>query len=293
MEDAAATNFEQPKITGLAPWFGSYRLHAEKPAALMGNRPFVCVLFAGSMCEVRHFAATTLLVNDKHHDLINLAEVVRLHREQLALMLVGRLFHPRVLAEAQERLRTARATGGLWGSDVYASGIYRAADYFTCVWMGRSALAGTPGELNSGLALRYDAGGGDSAKRFRSAVESLAAWERTLQRCSFACEDFRAVLGRVGDDAGVGIYADPPFPEDGDAYLYAFSERDHRDLARELGSRVNSRVVVRFHDHPWVRELYPEGDGAAPGTWVYHAFGGRDQHNGEERELLLVRGGAA
>lgn len=114
MEDAAATNFEQPKITGLAPWFGSYRLHAEKPAALMGDRPFVCVLFAGSMCEVRHFGATTLLVNDRHEDIIRLARVVVDRRKELAGVLGGRLFHPRELAEAQERMRSARAGGGLW-----------------------------------------------------------------------------------------------------------------------------------------------------------------------------------
>jgi site-specific DNA-adenine methylase len=293
MSPDAGSHAAAPVITGLAPWFGSYRLHAEKPAALMGDCPFVCVLFAGSLCEVPHFRASTLLVNDKHADIITLARVVRDRRADLAELLEGRLFHPVELAGAQERMRAARAGGGLFGSFEHGSDVERAADYFTCAWMGRSALAGTPGELNSGLALRYDAGGGDSAKRYRSAVESLAAWEASLQRCSFACEDFRGVLARVSDAGGTGVYADPPFPEDGDAYLHAFSERDHRDLAGALGARARTRVVVRFHDHPWVRELYPEGDGVTHGTWVWHRFAGRDQNNQAEKEVLLVRGGGA
>jgi len=81
---------------------------------------------------------------------------------------------------------------------------------------------------------------------------------------------------------GHGIFADPPWPHDGNQYKYKFTEQEQRKLAQVLGCFGQARVVVRYGDHPMIRELYPES------RWHWQRFTGRTAANKAKTEVLLV-----
>lgn len=282
------------KITRLVPYFGANARNAHLPAAFLEGCTFVYIPFAGSMCEIPHFPASTqIMVSDLHDELIALASVVA-HpdkKRELAAWLDAKLFHPAVLEEAQHTLALARAGGDSWlfgdGGAGRPSVEECAEAYFVSAWMGRSAMAGTRGEDRSGLALRYDAGGGDPVTRYRSAVESLDAWHHALRRCAFTREDAFGVIRRLArkphDPAKpIGVYCDPPWPDDGDRYLHVLNDMHQAMLAKELAELPHA-VVMRFGDHPLIRELYPAS------VWTWHHVDGRDQDNKAKAEVFLVK----
>ncbi len=159
-----------------------------------------------------------------------------------------------------------------------------AVNFFIAVWMGRNGKAGTDSEFKGGMSVRWDAGGGDSCGRFRSAVRSLAGWRSVLRRCTFQVLDVFAFLTKCQDKDGHGIYCDPPFPGPGDDYRHKFTDTQHRELACQLAAFKHARVVCRFYDHPLVRELYPEG------PWTWRRLTGRDQVNQTKTEVLIING---
>lgn len=287
---------EAMKITRLVPWFGANAAHAERPAKLLAGCKWVYIPFAGSMAEVPHFPASTqMMLSDVHDELICLAQIVGddVKHARLAYGLAGKFFHPAVLDKAQEVLSRARAGGDSWlfgdGGHGRPTPEECAEAYFTLAWMGRSGVAGTNGEDRVGLALRYDAGGGDPVKRYRSAVESLDAWHAVLRRCSITREPCWAVFERLRNQARksnpqpAGLYCDPPWPDDGDGYLHSFTEADQRRLAHELVEMPSHvRIVMRWGDHPLIRELYPAA------KWEWHKAEGRTAV-GSKAEVFLVR----
>ena len=72
----------------------------------------VGIPFAGSMSEVPHIKARTILVSDKHRHVINLARVTRddALRAQLIRGLRRQLFHPDELADFDLRVTRLPAT---------------------------------------------------------------------------------------------------------------------------------------------------------------------------------------
>lgn len=96
-------------------------------------------------------------------------------------------------------------------------------------------------------------------------------------------EDCFVFFDRCHDLAKHGIYADSPWPKDGDNYKHGFSEAQQRQMAGRLYQFEQSRVVVRYGDHPLIRELYSERD------WEWNLFQGRTQANKSKVEVLLVR----
>lgn len=272
----------KPKVTALAPWFGSNRMLASEVGKMLRGCKWVGVVFSGGFSEVLHIDAPTIVCNDLHRDIINLANVIAIPagREWLATEAARMPFHPDVLLKAQTICKqpwegeTPDAERALW--------------YFVAVWMNRSAKAGTDGEFSGNLPIRWNANGGDSNTRYRSAIASLDPWAPTLERCNFSTLDFRDFLRNClkNDHKKHGIYADAPFPDDGDGYRHKFSREDHIDLAIGLSEFRYSKVVIRFYDHPLIRELYPEGD-----RWAWHRLKGRDQaNNGEKPEVLIING---
>jgi len=149
-----------------------------------------------------------------------------------------------------------------------------AVDYFVSAWMSRSGSAGCDGEFNSGLALRWSSNGGDSAVRFRNAVDSLPAWRKVLRKCSFTTMDALKFLERCQDQKGHAIYCDPPFPGPGDRYRHKVDEAFQRDLSAAVSRFTVSRVAMRFYDHPLIRHLYPES------RWKWLCAIGRNSANG-------------
>lgn len=273
-------------ITALAPWFGSNRLLGPEVGRHLQRCEWVGIPFAGGMCEVPHIRARTVVVNDIHKAMITLGRVTsdhvlgpRLYRE-----LRRKLLHPTELKDAQDRCRLMEALIDENSGEVSDDLLLQWAEhYFTSVWMARAGAAGTDGELKASLALRWNAGGGDSAKRYQNAVASLNDWRRTLRRATFSTLDVFAFLDKCKDEPRHGIYCDQPFPGPGDKYKHKFDDAKTARLAKRLTQFENARIVCRFYDHPLVRELYPDS------LWEWHHLEGRKQTNKEAPEVLLVR----
>lgn len=272
-------------VTALAPWYGSNRLLAEHVGRALDGCSWVGVPFAGGMSELAHIKARTMLVSDLHSHVINLARVVA--DRELRLLLRERMdssaFHPEILAESQRRCQLREIGGGPKGDMPI---LEWAVDYFRCAWMTRSGSAGTPAEFRGALSVRWEAGGGDSVVRFRSAADALESWGQVCCRCTFVMLDVFEFLEKVKDAKGHGLYLDPPFPGPGDRYTHRFGDEQQRRLATRLAQFSACRVVCRFYDVPLIRELYPEPE------WTWTHLVGKKQTGESAPEVLLTRNGA-
>jgi DNA adenine methylase len=105
--------------------------------------------------------------------------------------------------------------------------------------------------------VRYTHNGGSPATRLRSAVESIPQWRRRLRNVIILNEDGLAMLDRIGDQAGVAIYLDPPYLVKGARYTHDFTPADHERLARAAGRFQSARVVISYYNHTKLAELYP------------------------------------
>lgn len=247
----------------------------------VGKQDWIGVPFAGGMSEVPELKARGILVNDLHRDIINLARCARHEaaRKWLAASAEELIFHPDELAAAQQFCLTAPAPAASCPFDAE-----RALQYFVTIWMGRSSKPGTKDEFKGGLAVRFTASGGGSNVRYRSAIESLEAFGQVLKDCEFSTLDFRQFLTDSHDRRGHALYSDAPWPGDGKQYRHPFTEQDQRDLAKELQRFKLTRVVVRFGDHPLIRELYPED------RWNWVMLESRTQANKSKAEALIING---
>ncbi len=275
---------QEPAIKCLSPWFGSNRMLAPMVGQELMGCDFVGVPFAGGMSELLRIKARTLNVNDLHRHVIMLATV--LANPKLAPTVYRRLrrvpFHPESLSDAQEHCRSMERVSVPLSMEAQ---IQWATAYFVAAWMPRHGSGGTKGELSVGVSTRWGATGGDSAKHYWGAVDSIRAWHKILRRGNFTSLDWGQFIGKCKDEEGHGIYCDPPFPGPGEKYLYRMGDEAHRNLAKALSSYENARVVCRFYDHPLVRELYPEG------RWTWRHLKGRDQTNDDAKpEVLLING---
>ncbi len=272
-------------VTSIVPNFGSNRTLAHEVGTLLDGCKWVGVVFAGGMSECRYINARTINVNDKHRHLIALARTMacpvlgpKLYRRVRRLA-----FHPEELALAQANCRSRDAQGDHPDAVCYLGQLDWAVDYFVVAWMTRHDSALTDKEFKAGTSTRWNAGGGDSNKHYRSAVEGLIAWHRILQAVNFTCLDWREFLLKCKDLPEHGIYCDAPWPKDGDCYTHKFTEADQRELAAKLSAYQHARIVVRYGDHPLIRELYPEPE------WTWHSVNGRTQTNAAKAEVLIVR----
>lgn len=267
-------------VTTLVPWFGSNRMLAHEVGAELEGAKWVGIPFAGGMCEIAHIDATSIVVGDKHRHLINLARVVA--DDELRPKLIDHLrravFHPDELDQAQEWCKVNEPAASL-KADLQA-----AYCYFVCCWMGRSHISGGEDEFNGRLSVRWNANGGDSNTRYRSAIKGLATFAKHSKRCNFDVRDALEFLDRVEDQARHAVYCDPPFPGPGDQYRHKFSIDEHRRLAKRLREFRNLRVVCRFYDHPLIRELYSSD------FWTWRFLKGRKQSNDESPEVLIING---
>src|SRR5690606_30271017 len=148
-----------PAIKALLPWYGSNRLNAKRVGLELRGCAWVGVPFAGSMSELLHIDARTILVADLHRHLINLARVVSHPVQGPMLYRLARrlLFHPDQLKEAQAVCAELEAFSPDWGDTDRIPDVDWALAYFVVCWMGRSAVAGTKGEFRGGIATRWDA----------------------------------------------------------------------------------------------------------------------------------------
>jgi len=275
-------------LSTLAPWFGSNRMLAEHVGSALEGCSWVGVVFAGGMSELPHIKARTIVVNDLHRHVINLARVVAddLLRPVLIRRLARKAFHPDQLKECQEicsRLEPMPTWAG-------SPDLPFAEAYFVCCWMGRSSKAGIDDEFNGRPSIRWKSDGGDSMVRYMSAMRTIVPFSQTLRRCTFETMDCFEFLERCEDLNGHGIYADPPFPKVGRRYKHNAGQTDaeeaswHKRLRDALQRFERTRVVARFYEHPMIRDLYSVADG-----WTWKPLVGRKQSNESAPEVLIVR----
>lgn len=278
--------------TAIAQWFGSNRMLASEVGRQLGKLDWCCVPFCGGCCELPHIQARAGVASDLHRHVINLARVVRdpLTKDELVRMADSMLFHPDELAAAQDRcIRRERASSpGLFARESFeeANLIGWACDYLVSVWMTRGGMAGRSNEFAQSMSFRWTSSGGDSAKRYRSIVESLDGWSIALRPWSFSVADAFEILPNVRDERGHGVYVDAPWPEAGNEYACRFTVGRQKALAAALSRFKETRVVVRYGDHPLIRELYP----ASRWTWIEQTS--RTAGNNDLAEALIVNGPA-
>lgn len=280
------------KVSAIAPYFGSNRMLAPEVGRELSGCSWVGVVFAGGMSEVAHIKARTLLINDLHRHVMNMAEIMAspVLGPQLYRRLRRKIFHPDELKRAQIACCLAQSVMENRDIDLFSKGynppslIDWAEAYFIAAWMPRHGSSGTSGEFNAGLSIRWNSSGGDSAAHFWGATRELLAWRKLFRRANFTTLDFAAFLDKCKDEDGHGIYSDAPFPGPGDAYTHTFGIERQRELARRLATFKRARVVVRFYDIPLIRELYPEPQ------WTWRTLVGRKQTNALGPEVLILNG---
>ena len=287
---------ESPDVGGISNWFGRNSIHAQKPGEIIGKVGWVGVVFAGSMAEVPFFNARSIVVNDKHLAVMNLAKIIasRPTQQELFRRIMDTPFHEAQLEESQAECKRfddlyAPSDGvGLFLKEAstpctLAPNLDWAYHYFNVSWMSRSGTAGTKGELRGAMSVRWEGSGGGSAKRYYSAARSLCQWRRAFRRCEFTAMDAFDFLDRAlqSDKASYqrSLYLDPPFPGAGDAYKHSFPIDWHRRLRDSLIRFRNTKVVVRYYFTPLIEDLYR--------GFKFHRFEGRKQTNDAAPELLI------
>lgn len=261
----------------LVQWFGANTENAAEAGRLLEGCRFVGIPFAGGMSEVPYITAKQILVNDLHRHIINLCRVIQQDccRNWLIEQADSLPYHVDVLALYQGFAR--------FHFDFSRPNLDAALAYFVCIWMGRGGKAGTPDEFNGALPVRWNAGGGGSNRRYRTAVEALAEWGKAFRRCEFVCMDAFDFLDYFQDSEGHGLFIDAPWPGPAGEYTHKFSEGDHRQLSGTLWAFEKARIVIRFGEHPLIRELYPETE------WRWIPLESRTQANDRKPEFLIVQ----
>jgi site-specific DNA-adenine methylase len=271
------------EVATLIPWFGSDRMNtAEQVGLELEGCRWALVPFAGGMSALKFITARSLLVSDLHRHVINLARCLSepFTRSQLLKGLQDLPFHPEILEEAQQ-------TCDQFTPDGYNPNLHAAICYFVTQWMGRSGNGGTEREYKGNLSCRWNANGGDSNTRYRSALKAMVDFSRVMRRCNFEVMDALQLLNeaRVSSDTkDSGIYVDAPWPEDGNLYRHKFDDQQQAILADILGGFKKARVVVRFGVHPLIEKLYPKDQ------WTWRMLTSRTQGNNAKQEALIMNG---
>lgn len=279
------------KIGALAPWFGSKRTLAPTIVRELGPHRAYWEPFCGSMAVLlAKEPASMETVNDLHDDLINLARVVA-HREYGAKFYraLRRIpFSERLFAEAKSRIETELAPLQRCGVGIHPG---RAADYFAVSWMGMNGVAGTR-HHNLNFARRYTKNGGAPAKRWRGAVETIAAFRHRLRDVCILSGDGIEMCSKIEDAEGTVIYADPPYLVKGAKYVHEFDWLAHRRLAEALRRFRKTRVVVSYYDHPDLEGLYPAWTKREVHTVKAMVSSSRRDggHDAKAPEVLLING---
>lgn len=279
------------KVTAFLPTFGGNRTNAERPGELLGKCDWIGVPFAGGMPEVPHLKARSIVVNDLHLHIVNCARTCRDYRDSMIEQLDRTLFHPEELWDAQRFCRDIHLGDYVSDKDIAdevrslnRTHFGAAVRYFVTQWMGRSGNGSTDKEFSGNISTRWNANGGDSNKRFRSATEAIRDFSEAFQKCSFTALDFRVFLDSVLDEPEIGLYCDPPWPDAGERYRHPFTEQDHCDLCERLSGMAKVRIVLRFGEHPMIRSLYGEQY-----QWRWIPAAGRTQGNRQQDEWFIVR----
>lgn len=275
-----STKSKSHKSERLVQWFGSGTDVARNVGDLLAGCRMVYIPFCGGCSEVPWIDAKQILCNDKHRHIINLCAAVANDDIRAALIKEADKmpYHPDILSLAQKQASS-------FCNEPFTTPNYDAAlAYFVAVWMGRGGKAGTASEFNGSLPIRWNANGGGSNRRYRTAIEALDSWGETFRRCEFTCLDAFDFISKCQDKPMSGLYVDANWPDLGDGYVHSIDEAGQRRLASALGLFQQARVVVRFGDHPLIRSLYLPEFG-----WAWRTMASRNQANDVNIEFLITR----
>jgi len=289
---------KEAKLKAIAPWFGGKRTMAPLIARELGPHAQYFEPFCGSMAVL--FAkepSRQETVNDLHEDLINLARVLQHNDAAPALyeQLQRTLVTEDLLHEAQAKLdRPFKLPAA-----VQPSSWERAYWYFLACWMARNGVAGME-RIEFQLAVRWTAGGGSPATRWRSATESIPAWHQRLSNVVILNRDGFDIISKIDDSETTAVYCDPPYAEQSRShgkYRHDFTDdipligSDHEQLANQLNGFKRARIVVSYYDCPRIRSLYR--------GWTFvehtraknlHSQNGRGVRKAEAPEVLIING---
>lgn len=262
------------KTKSALSYFGSDSEVAQRLAEMLDSCSHVTIPFCGGMSILPFLKARAIVANDLNHFAIDFYKVMAGRtgygdRDELINLCNATLSHP---AELDNALNTLMADMS------EANVVDRSWAYWAICWIGRKGKGGTK-DVAKSPSVRRKADGGNNATRVRSAAEDLPAWAKHFERCEWECVDFRDLLVKVADDPKCGVYCDPPWVGAGDAYLYPFTEKDHRELCALLSRFRHTKIVVRYGDDPLIRDLYQ--------TWIIHDASTRTQANTNIGELWI------
>jgi len=253
-------------------YFGSDSEVAAKLAAMLDGCKHVTIPFAGGLSILPHLTARAVVANDLNCLAINFYLAVSgaygiTRQKQLIDRCQRTLSHPVEMELAGFILENDHSTN-----------VGRAWAFWAQCWVGRKGQGGT--SRQGGMpSVRRTASGGSNATRIRAAAGDLEAWAEQFERCEWELIDFRELLPKISDTTGCGAYCDPPWFGAGDSYLHSFTHQDHVDLRDMLSRFKHATVVVRYGDHPTVRDLY---DG-----WDIEESRSTTQAGGKVKELWI------
>ena len=264
------------KTKSALSWFGSDAAVAPELGTLFDHCDHVTIGFVGGASLIPFLKARAIIANDLDRLAITFYRVLAGRtgsKDRLIELCERTLSHPAEVDTAEYVLRntsTTDATTVAWA-------------FWVVCWLKRKGSGGTSRQ-GRGLSYRWTARGGTNATRIRSAANGLHEWSKECERCEWSDMSFRELHPKIKDQQGCGLYDDPPWVEDGKRYLHPFTEQDHRDLATEHNRFQHTTVVVRYGDHPLIRELYPED------KWGWMVRESRTQANKQKREVWITNG---
>ncbi len=252
-------------IKALAPWYGAKRKAAirSKIIDLLGRPRFFCEPFCGS-CAVSlavPFTASTHIVNDLHMDLINLARCLVDRYADLSSLVGNMVFCEDLFWDRVAMIQAIDA--------VQIPDPARAAAYVYVSWCGANGFGGTVQDRDQPrFAKRFNASGGDGAKRWRSVLKSIPAWRERMATWTILNLDAGLVIDKIKDAGDAGIYVDSPYhPEarssakyvhdfEAGCGMFAGDDDQHARLEQRLRRFNHARVVVSHYDCVSIRDLY-------------------------------------
>lgn len=270
------TSFSKLRTKSALSYFGSDSEVAGNIAAMLDHCRHVTIPFCGGLSILPHLKARAIVANDLHNQVINFYRFAagrfgEVAQRELIEKCQATLSHPEEISLAsmycdREDLRDS---------------INQAWAFWALCWIGRKGKGGSK-HMGGMPSVRRTADGGTNATRLQAAAKDLDEWSRQFERCEWESICFRELVPKIADKPDCGVYCDPPFVGAGRNYLHEFTEADHADLANLLTRFEKTTVVVRYGDHPLIRDLYQ-----AP-KWTLFDGESRDQTNTVKGEVWIT-----
>lgn len=240
------------------PYFGGKRTAAPRIVAEIGPHRAFWSLCCGSLAvELEKPICEHEYVNDLNGDVVNLTFILASWEwcptlyERLARVVCSQpLFEEAKAIISAGDFKLAPTSI----HDLTELHVVRAYWYMIYSWQGMGGMAGTKNKVY--FANRFTVGGGPQSVRFHGAIASIPWWHDRLRSINVLRLPAESLVPKIADEKGIVIYADPPYFEEGDAYVHTMTVEQHEALAAALCEKRNARCLVSYYDHPELDRLY-------------------------------------